>query len=51
MNPLDMFDEKKPMRRFYLPPPTSQKILPIGMKGLDRFFSEPKTKKGDSAKQ
>ena len=43
--------EKKPVRRVYLAPPTSPKIVPKEMKELDKILSACRTEKSDSAKQ
>ena len=38
MNPLELFDGKTPLKRTYLPPPTSRKFVPKGMENLDQYL-------------
>ena len=51
MNPLDLFNGQVPFKRIYLQPPTSQRVVPKGMKNLDKFLSSNKETKDRKNKQ
>ena len=40
MNPLDLFDGRKPFIRIYLQPPTSRRFIPKGMDNLDKYLKK-----------
>ena len=44
MNPLDLFDGKKPFIRIYLQPPTSRRFIPKGMENLDKYLKKEEEK-------
>ena len=40
MNPLDLFNGQITFKRIYLHPPSSRRIVPEGMKDLDKILLE-----------
>ena len=44
MNPLELFDGKKPFKRIYLQPFTSRRFIPKGMDNLDKCLKKEEEK-------
>ena len=45
MNPLELFDGKKPFKGIYLQPPTSRKFIPKNMDNLDKYLKKEEEKR------